>query len=219
MEKILILVEGQTEETFVRNVLSPHLLGRGKHIISTLVVTKRVKSGPNFKGGVSSYNQVKRDLVRLLRDTSAKKITTMLDYYALPSDFPGWTNAPPLPPGARAQHLERAFATDIGDGRFLPYLSQHEFEALLFVDPPSASWVYGDNANVVEKLVAVRTAFGGQPEMINDGPTTAPSKRVEAAFPAYQKPLHGPLACEAAGLATLRASCPHFDRWISALES
>ena len=35
----------------------------------------------------------------------------------------------------------------------------------------------------------------------------------------YQKTLHGPLATEAQGLASLRAACPHFNRWVSALES
>lgn len=217
MDRILILVEGQTEETFVRDVLSPHLLGHAKVIIPTLVVTKRVKNGPNFKGGISSYDQVKRDLLRLVRDTGAAKVTTMLDYYALPSDFPSYSTLPNAAPAARVQHLEQAFGADIADRRFIPYLSQHEFEALLFADPPSAAWVYENDA-VVNHLVQVRAEFGGKPELINNSPATAPSKRVEAVFPTYQKPLHGPLASGAAGLSVLRASCPHFDAWIKVLE-
>src|SRR6478609_6199283 len=198
MNKILILVEGQTEETFVRDILAPHLLGFEKLIVATLVVTKRVKNGPNFKGGVTSYGQVRRDLIRLLGDTSANKITTMLDYYALPSDFPGYRSAPSGPVALRVSHLESEFAADIGDSRFTPYLSQHEFEALLFADPVSATWVY-DDPSVVSHLVATKAAFNGQPEMINDGPMTAPSKRIAAAFANYEKALHGPLATGAAG--------------------
>jgi hypothetical protein len=71
MKKIIILVEGQTEETFVRDVLDPHLHAFEKVLVPTLLVTKRVKSGPNFKGGVMSWVKVENDLRRLLRDKSA----------------------------------------------------------------------------------------------------------------------------------------------------
>jgi len=215
MEKILVLVEGQTEETFVRDVLAPHLLHFDKVLITTLLVTKRVKSGSNFKGGVTSYHQVKRDLQRLLGDSSARKVTTMLDYYALPADFPGADTG--TSSVGRLAGLERAFAADMSDARLIPYLSEHEFEALLFVDPASAGWLYGSQT-VVKQLEEVRGMFGGRPEAIDQGPSTAPSRRVEAAFPRYQKPLHGPLAAQAAGLPVLRSSCPHFDGWVTALE-
>jgi hypothetical protein len=55
MGKVLILVEGQTEEKFVKEVLNPHLNNYGKYLIPTLLRTKIVKSGPNFKGGITSY--------------------------------------------------------------------------------------------------------------------------------------------------------------------
>ena len=49
---------------------------------------KTVKRGPNFKGGITSFGQVERDLRRLLGDTSAALVTTMFDLYGLPDDFP-----------------------------------------------------------------------------------------------------------------------------------
>lgn len=218
MQRILILVEGQTEETFVRDVLDPHLQGHRKCITPTIIVTKRVMRGPNFKGGVTSYNQVKRDIVRLLQDTNASLITTMLDYYALPNDFPGWRLALRSPASDRIAHLERSFAEDIADPRFVPYLSQHEFEALLFADPASAEWVY-ERRSIVDKLIDIRDEFDGKPENINDGSETAPSKRVKSVFPAYQKTLHGPFAAGAAGLTALRGACPHFHEWLLVLEA
>jgi hypothetical protein len=219
MKKVRILVEGQTEETFVRDVLYPHLFSKSKTIESTIVVTKRVKSGGSFKGGVSSYGQVKRDLLRLLGDSSADTVTTMFDYYALPSDFPGHGAAPTGSTAeAKAKHIEQAFAEDVKDARFIPYLSLHEFESLLFVDPASAQWIY-DSAHIVTALEDVRDEFQKKPETINDGPSTAPSKRVIGVFPKYEKPLHGPMATGAAGLTALRGLCPHFDAWLSALES
>ncbi|MCP4022163.1 MAG: DUF4276 family protein [Desulfobacteraceae bacterium] len=55
MKKVLVLVEGPTEEAFVRHILQNHLMDYKVMIIPTIVTTKRVKSGPNFKGGIVSY--------------------------------------------------------------------------------------------------------------------------------------------------------------------
>jgi hypothetical protein len=46
-----------------------------------------------------------------------------------------------------------------------------------------------------------------------------PSKRLRSAFPAYQKTIHGPLAISAIGIDCIRAVCPHFARWLAALEA
>lgn len=87
-KRVLVLVEGQTEEHFVKRVLAPALLLRQIDIRPTPLVTKRVKSGPSFKGGVTSFGKFDRDVRRLLGDRNAL-VTTMLDYNGLPGDFPG----------------------------------------------------------------------------------------------------------------------------------
>ena len=89
MKRILILVEGQTEETFVRDLLMPHLAQFGIYPTPVLVETKRDETGLKYKGGVSNYRKIKRDVMRLLHDTNAVAVTTMLDFYGLPHDFPG----------------------------------------------------------------------------------------------------------------------------------
>jgi hypothetical protein len=218
MKRVLILVEGQTEETFVRDVLAPHFLARGVALIPKLLVTKRVKSGGHFKGGVVSYAQVKGDLHRLLADTGAERITTMLDYYGLPDDFPGLANRPPGTGYQRVEHVERAFQADLSHPRFLPYLALHEFEALLFTDPARCDWIFSDAPGTIESMKAIRASVAS-PEEINEGPVTAPSKRLLGLFPGYQKTLHGPMAAAAQGLAPLREACPHFNQWVSALEA
>jgi hypothetical protein len=48
---------------------------------------------------------------------------------------------------------------------------------------------------------------------------TAPSKRVQALVPGYEKPLLGTLAVIEIGLDKIRAECPHFQRWIERLET
>jgi hypothetical protein len=217
MAKVLILVEGQTEETFIRDVLAPHLRKQNVHLITKLVVTKRVKFGGQFKGGISSYDKVEGDIRRLLNDSSADLVTTMLDYYGLPDDFPGVCSRPPGDCYHRVAHIEEEFRKDIDHLRFEPYLSLHEFEALVFVDPKRWGFVFADREKA-QALQAVRDGFAG-PEEIDEGPETAPSKRIRAIFPAYQKTLHGPLATKELGLQAIRDACPHFNQWVTRLES
>ncbi|MGC9946546.1 MAG: DUF4276 family protein [Bryobacteraceae bacterium] len=54
---------------------------------------------------------------------------------------------------------------------------------------------------------------------IDDSPVTAPSKRVEALVPGYQKPLLGALAILEIGLARIRAERPHFNDWLTRIEA
>jgi hypothetical protein len=54
-------------------------------------------------------------------------------------------------------------------------------------------------------------------EDIDDSPVTAPSKRIEALEPRYQKPLFGVLAVLEIGLARIQEQCPHFRAWLKRL--
>ncbi len=222
MSRSFILVEGQTEETFVREVLAPHFQDRGLYLTPIVVVTKRAKSGPFFKGGVNSYRAVKRDLRRLLLDTDVTAVTTMIDFYGIPDDFPGYGTLPAASSIERVRHLEESFAQDISDRRFVPHLSLHEFEALLFSDPDQiaveAAIEGALRTRVTQRFRAMRAGVSG-PEDIDEGPSTAPSKRIKAHFPDYLKILHGNLIAIAIGLARIRQECPHFDAWLRQLEA
>jgi hypothetical protein len=216
VSKILILVEGQTEETFVREVLAPYLEENGVYPIPKLVTTKRVKSrSPDFKGGISSYGKIRKDIVRLLGDTSAAIVTTMIDFYGLPADFPGRESTPPGSCYDRVAYLEAEMQRDINHCKFLPYLALHEFEAMMFVDPQQIAKAFPDR-NMRRELSAIRTQFDS-PEEIDDSSQTAPSKRLEKLFPEYRKALHGPLVILEIGIGRIRAECPHFDAWLQVL--
>jgi len=104
VKRVLISVEGQTEETFIRDVLSSHFEPLGIYLIPMLVTTKVVKDGSNFKGGMTSYGKIKRDLLRLLNDRDAVAVTTMYDLYELPKDFPGYKSRP-AQPYKKASHI------------------------------------------------------------------------------------------------------------------
>jgi hypothetical protein len=216
-KRALILAEGQTEERFVKDILAPEFLGLDLFITPIVLVTKRVKDGPNFKGGVTSYQRFRNDLKRLLKDSGAL-VTMMLDYYGLPSDFPGMRTRPRGPALQRVTHVEAAIHEELGaPSNFLPFLALHEFEAWLFASPdelPRTMTQAGKQA-AFEKI---RDAFD-TPEEIDDGPTTAPSKRIAALFPAYSKKLHGPLTAQRIGLARIRSECPHFASWLRKLEA
>ena len=217
MKRVLVLVEGQTEETFVRDILEPHLEFLEIFLTPTLVSTKRVKTGGTFKGGVVSYGKVRNDLQRLLGDSDAAAITTMFDYYGLPADFPGMSTRPSGPCFDRVRHVESAIAHDIGDPRFLPYLQLHEFEALLFSDPREVAARFPET-DCLRALNRARQEFDS-PEEINERFDLAPSRRIAGVVSAYRKPLHGPQIAEAIGLDRIRAECRHFGEWVARLES
>ena len=215
----LVLVEGQTEERFVNECLEPHLRAQGLFVVPKIVTTKRVAAGADFKGGVASYGHVQGDLVRLLHDSNASVVTTLLDYYALPDAFPGMANRPAGSARDRVAHVEAAWAVLVGDPRFVPHLALHELEAWVFAAPARLEpWMFDDDARIVA-AIAELAAVHATPEDINEGPQTAPSKRLRAAFPAYQKTLHGPIAMSAIGVERIRASCPHFAAWLGRLET
>jgi len=58
--------------------------------------------------------------------------------------------------------------------------------------------------------------FNGNPELINDSPETAPSKRL--AVTPYRKTTHGPNIVKEIGLENIRNKCQGFDNWIGLLE-
>jgi hypothetical protein len=218
LSRVLVLVEGQTEETFIRDVLTVHLAPFEIHPTPVLVSTKRSKSGLKFKGGIRHYQKVRRDLSNLLHDRGAVAVTTMIDYYGVPEDFPGLSTQPSG--GScyqRVDYLERALAADLGDSRLLPYLSLHEFEALLFTSPPEIQSAFPNFP--VEAPLGAALRLAGSPEEINDGPDTHPSARLEKLLPTYQKTLHGPILAGRIGLEALCERCSHFAAWVRRLES
>ena len=87
MTRLLMLVEGQSEEIFVKQTLTPHLADHGVFVQPIVLWTKRLGAGGGYRGGVSNWNQIKRSLLPLTFDTDAW-ITTLLDFYGLPEDVP-----------------------------------------------------------------------------------------------------------------------------------
>jgi hypothetical protein len=211
MIRVHVFVEGQTEETFVREVLSPHFLLQ--HIYLNPILVRTSATG---KGGVVTYAKIKPQLDRKCREDSTAFVTTMFDFYRLPQDFPGKNSLPPTnDPLQKAAYIEQQMAHDIGFPQFFPNIIVHEFEGLLYSNPQAfREWF---DQGVVDQLQAERDVVPS-PEYINDGATTAPSKRILRCCPGYEKPLHGSLIAIDIGLDTIRQQCQHFNQWLTCLE-
>ncbi len=214
MKNVLILVEGQTEERFVKIILFEYFLQKHICLIPRIIETKNVKSGPNYKGGINSYKKIKNDLIKLFGDTSAAAITTMIDYYGLPSDFPVFDHT-----GScynQVEAAENAFSADINHPKFIPYIQLHEFEGILFSAPNAISSTMDTSGNSDLLVQKIRDSVRS-PEEINNGPETHPSKRLLKLFPNYNKPFHGELISSRIGIDQLLKSCPHFSTWIKVI--
>ena len=216
MKTTLVLAEGHTEERFVKDVLQPHFWTLGLHLEPSILITKRVNSGGSFRGGVTSFGRFESDVRRLLDTKGRHLVTTMIDFNGLPTDFPGKSRLPHGSPHRKAEFLEEAIADHFGNrADFLPYLSLHEFEALLFASSNELAAAMIEPRKA-QDLARIREAYP-TPEDINE--REWPSKRIQALFPGYRKRLHGPATTSRIGLATLRRECPHFAQWLERLEA
>ena len=228
MKRLNILVEGQTEENFVRDVLALHLANYG-----VIVNQQRFETGKTrpfnptgnrqtvvHKGGITGYEQVCKHLTRWRKSEPNAVLTTMIDLYGLPTDFPKSTSSDAL---EKVKFLEQALENDLGLHDFIPYFQLHEFEALLFSNVQILdNWVsisLTPDLARLKTLLEICNAFE-TPEHINDSPLTAPSKRLFTIYDqAYQKTLHGSIVASEIGLAAIRRECQHFDAWLTKLEN
>ena len=226
MTRLLIHVEGETEETFVNQVLASHLYGCGYSKVSARLLGNARQR--DRRGGIRSWSAVRKDILRHLKEDAGCLATTMVDFYALPKTgdgaWPGRARAAQLAFANKAAIVESALLADIcnemghgfAPGRFIPYVMMHEFEGLLFSDATRFAQSIG-LPGLSPKFQAIRDEFA-TPEEINDSPHTAPSKRIIGLVPGYEKPLMGTLAALEIGLETIREECPLFRGWIERLE-
>ena len=226
MTRLLIHVEGQTEETFVEEVLAPHLYEFGYYVVRPrLMGSARQRS---HRGGVKPWPVVRKGIVNHLQEDSGRIVSTMVDYYGLPQSgqhgWPGREEASRLAFPQRASTIEDLLLAEVcnhmggsfNPDRFVPYVMMHEFEAMLFSDCESFARGIG-SPDLAPDFQAIRDEFAS-PEDIDDSPVTAPSKRIATLIPGYQKLDQGTLAIQAIGLDTIRAECPHFRAWLERLE-
>lgn len=212
MPRIIIICEGETEQEFCNTILAPYFAPQAIYIQAPLI--------KKSMGGIVQWAEIKKQINAHLKNDPTAFVTTLIDYYGLYQrhEFPKWDEAHKEPnKNKRMEILEQAMAEDIEDAlryRYIPYIQLHEFEGLLFNDIQ----VFHEQI-LPEELVGIdelNKTFQqyDNPEMINNGRTTAPSKRLSRIILGYNKIVYGNILAEAIGLPRIREKSPRFNNWI-----
>jgi hypothetical protein len=217
MIDLVIVGEGQTEETFIQDVLSPMLGEHGVFATSRIIATSKTQ-----RGGGLNFDRVCRAIRNTLSERADTYVTTMLDLYGLGPSFRGVAGANNQTPIQRTTAIALFLHEDVLRGtnyrseRFLPHIQPHEFESLLFSDIDALCEGESEWRAHLTGLTKVRANFA-DPEWINDSRATAPSKRLNVLTPKFHKIRHGPLIAAKIGLDKIREQCPHFNQWVGRL--
>jgi hypothetical protein len=217
--RLKVLVEGQTEESFVNNLLTQFF--NPNQINLTPILLGR----PGHKGGRTNYERVKHDILVILKQDRAAFCSTMLDFYGLGRGFPSMPLPSNLTNIEKVLRIEDALRESIckeipdfqPDIRFIPYLQLHEYEGLLFSDPAALAVAINAPA-LANKFQEIHDEFK-TPEDINDGTESAPSKRILRLAPFYRKVIDGTLAAQAVGIEKMKEECPHFRDWLGRIRA
>jgi hypothetical protein len=215
MRRLIIIVEGDTEKEFVNTILRPYL---NNHKIFNIDCFKIKHS----KGGLNKYEHVKKDILNCIYESNIL-ITTLVDYYALPKDFPEFKKSLSIiDKNERLTFLERSIKEDIEKSQnqtfenLQPYIQLHEFEALIFSSMIGIEALFTCSQ---ADFVALNKIFNqySNPEEINENKLTAPSKRLLMHIKGYDKIIDGVMIIDEIGIETVLAKCPRFSEWVKSI--
>jgi len=226
MIRLKIIVEGQTEDLFVKEILAEYLAIKGYSVDPIIILTSK-KNGKPYRGGfrrVLGYDYAANYISKLIKEDPTAVYTSMFDFYAFPKDVGCYDQMLRINDiYLQADCLEQYILKDISERvgkrmHFIPYIEMHEFEAILFTNP-SAYQNYGVTKEQVDAITKIKEAFE-TPEHINNSSETAPSKRLMKIINGYEdlKVTYGPIYAGMIGIETIREECKHFDSWIIKLE-
>lgn len=220
--EVFLVVEGQTEQTFIRDVLAPEMAQKGIYLHAALI------GKPGHKGGDIRFERAKEDIANFLAQRNDTFVSMMLDYFRIDTSWPGRhlvtqkiqagtklsaTQKASLIEEETLKKITELFPDYQAEKRFIPYIEMHEFEALLFSDASILASKIGVELTHVQKILDEHD----NPEEINDDPNNAPSKRLEA-MSNYRKVAMGKTISEAIGIHKIRSRCPNFHNWLTKLE-
>lgn len=212
---IYIICEGQSEEEFVNGILRPYFNSQQIYDVRSILMT----TSKGHKGGDVKYDRLKFNIDKLLNRETDILVTTFIDFFRLKNDFPKFEDAQAIQNKIqRVQFLEQALAVAIDNPRFIPYIQLHEFEGLLFASKDGFEFLPDlKPANLKSLLSAVNEKEN--PEELNDGELTAPSKRLEQLIPGFDKnkPFYGGLIAEVNTIGAVLDRCLRFKTWVETL--
>ena len=216
MIRLNLTAEGFSEERFARDILAPHLVHFNVALDVRKILTNRKL---RKRGGIVSFQRFHNDITQWIKEQPGAYHTTFIDLYGLETDFPNFRETIGREPYDRVSQIETGIAERINHRTFIPFVQLHEYEALLFSNPDiMLEWLSLYKSINSTAFHAIKQAADGNPELINEGPKTAPSKRIISICDNYDKVDDGILLLKEIGLDTIRAECKHFNQWISRLE-
>ncbi|MCI8550850.1 MAG: DUF4276 family protein [Lachnospiraceae bacterium] len=227
MIRVNVVAEGQSEMKFVKDSLNRYFGGVPLMDSRSVLTSRNSKTNYEYRGGLLEYRHAKGDILRWFKEDPKAHITTMFDFFRLPSDFPGYEKAMACQDHRESVRiLEEELKSDIisklevknPERRFIPYIQLHEFEALLFTDIKVLKYDYilPEEIAQIEKLY--EGTKGIPPEEINHGAETAPSKRLLQAVD-YKKGETVSELLNFIGIPAIRKKCPHFSEWLEKLQN
>lgn len=215
MRGVYILCEGQTEEEFVNSILRPYLNSFQIYDVRPILMS----TSKGKKGGDVKYDRLKFNIDKLLSREKDIVVTTFIDFFKLRNDFPKFKEAQEkLNKIERVEFLERALGDAIDSAHFIPYIQLHEFEGLLFASSAGFEFLPDVKRAELKKLTEAVNEKEN-PEELNDGVLTAPSKRLEQLINGYDKnkPFYGSLIAEINTIEVVLKRCVRFNKWVETL--
>ena len=216
--EVVVLVEGATEQRFIKELLAPYMAGRN------VFLTPIILDKPGEKGGDVRFARAQNDIEKHLKQRRDTYVTLMVDYYGIKGDWPGYldsrketlhTRKAAVMNQATAKSLAELFSEYSPDRRFIPYVSMHEIEALYFSEPATLAAKLGVSPASIDEILSEC----GEPENVNDNIQTAPSKRLEKLSDRFKKTSTGLAIAREIGISCMREACPIFNTWLNQLES
>ena len=140
----------------------------------------------------------------------------------MPDDLQGYQKSLQFKDYDQVTSLEQEFGKFVNKQNFIPYIQLHEFEALVLCNIPELVRMYPNaekELNQLDKIVM--GDYGGNTELVDNSPATAPSKRIIQALTGkyrYDKPQGGKLTTSSLGIPALRTRCRHFNDWLTKIE-
>ncbi len=215
MNRIVFIVEGDTEIQFVENQIIPYLQEKcGYHTpMNAQKITTNKKK--NCKGGNVGIEYLRNE-IRKIAASGDTFITTLLDFFRLPNDFPNYTTDK-----TKVTEIEQGLTATmthiVSHNRFLPYIQLHEVEALMFIKVEGFE-LFIDEDRQRQELQNIIAQYPN-PEDINGGSATAPSKRLEKIFPTYNKVAYSGLVFDELSIDEIRNKCHRFNSWLNNIEN
>ncbi len=216
MKRIIIICEGQTEQEFCKDVLAPYFISKNIQIQAPLI--------KKSMGGIVNWIVLKKEIETYLKQEPNVFVTLLIDYYGINAkhEFPFWVEANKIPDKElRLTKIEAEMKKSVENlinYRFIPYIQLHEFEGLLFCNKEVFDRSFEKKEFSDYKYLTETLDMFSNPEDINDGNDTAPSKRLEKIIAGYNKVVFGSMIANEIGLKAIRKKAPRFNKWLKKLE-